>query len=249
MQEDVKTDELSGGKPPEGSEKDIQELISNATGGRVKSVDELIKSYSELEKTFTQKSQYLSNVEAKLEELMKAPKNDGNSSTGDADGDDDDQLFWRKPKEVLNRTVRQVVSEVLDPLTGSFYESHKEKVRAKYADFGDFEPQIDLAIKANPHLRNQPDAVEKLYKSAKAIRFVDNEETYEKQVIEKYLARQNGKVVGGLEGGGASSDVGGGKAITLSDEEKTVAKKFHPELSEDEAYKVYAAKKVNAGGR
>lgn len=239
MLENVVSDEPEVNKP-DGSELKPQELIL----GRFKTPDELVKAYQELEADYTRKGQALSERDKMLQELQNrivAPQIQPQNV------EDDNELFWQKPMEVINR----IVSKTIEPLTTTYYQTQKEKFRSD-PEFQNLEPQIDNIVNMYPYLKSQPDIVSQLFKMVKGLYF--NEGEYERKVREKVKAEMEGKIGETIEGAGNPSQIT--REITLeplTEDEKRFAYNWYSNLDDkitpDEAYKKYAqSKKGYFGG-
>ena len=149
------------------------------------------------------------------------------------------EAYWQKPAEV----VRKIVAEMVDP----FIEDRYELQKAKYAtdpDFSKYAPQIDNMVKMQPELRKQPGIVDKLYRAARAMEFDPNaeRERIRQQVLEEMKLKTGSSVEGaGTPPGTPPSTITGNE---LNDNERKVAQKFYPDLSQQEAFKKYAENKA-----
>ena len=229
-------------KKPDGSEVvKPQELIL----GRFNSQDELVKAYQELEADYTRKGKVLTDREQMLQELQnrvavpQIPKEDVV---------DDNELFWQKPMEVINR----IVSRTIEPLTTTYYQTQKDKFRSD-PEFQKLEPQIDAITNMYPNLKTQPEIVPQLYKMVKGLNF--DEGDYERKVREKIKAEAEGKIAGTIEGVGIAGQVRETETLApLTEDEKKFAYNWYSSLDDkvtpEEAYKKYAqSKKGYFGGQ
>lgn len=199
---------------------------------RFKSVEDQAKAYPEAEKKMQQEAQKRSELERQNQELqarLAVPNPPVQDTTNY------DELFWQKPTEVISRVVERYIA----PLEEDRYETKKQKF-ADDPDFKKYESQIDTVMKAQPHLRKDPESFGKMFKIMKAMDF--NQDEYEKQVRAKVMAEIQDKTGGSVEGGTPSALPKETKT-DLSDDEKNVARKFHPDLSPQKAYEKYAESK------
>ena len=205
--------------------------------GKFKTPEDLAKSYTELERELTSKSQALAEKERLLQQQQQLPV------IQQPVVEDEDSNFFESP----TKSIEKVVGKMMSPLLDSQYYQQKEAYRTGNADFSKFEAEIDQIVTNMPHLKTQPNIVGQLYKMVRGLHF--DEKEYETRITEKVRAELAGKVEGSLEGGGA---VGTGtkkeKAITLTKDEMRVARRFNPGLTAEEAYKKYADKKSKYGG-
>lgn len=229
-------------KKPDGSEPKPQELIL----GRFKTPDELVKAYQELEADYTRKGQALTERERMLQELQSRVAIPQIQQQGDVV--DDNELFWQKPMEVINR----IVSKTIEPLTTTYYQTQKDKFRND-PEFQKLESQIDAITSMYPNLKTQPDIVPQLYKMVKGLNF--DEGDYERKIREKIKAESEGKIAGTVEGVGTGSQVKETENLApLTEDEKRFAFNWYSSLDDkvtpDEAYKKYAqSKKGYFGGQ
>lgn len=227
--------EGAGGPEPQGQD---QELIL----GRFKTQDELVKAYQEAEKAMTQALQDKAVYERQFQELQNMQIN---QQPVQQPQEDDNELFWKSPVEVINR----VVARSVEPLSKTYFEMQKEKFRSD-PEFQKYESQIDFIASQYPNLKTQPNIIGQLYKMVKGLNF--NEDEYKNRVREEVKNEMLNKNLGSIEGGSAAPYPTGNIPIKieLSDDEKQVAEKFYmPDgFSREDAYKKYAEAKVKAGG-
>uniref|UniRef100_A0A6M3K8C5 Uncharacterized protein n=1 Tax=viral metagenome TaxID=1070528 RepID=A0A6M3K8C5_9ZZZZ len=238
MAEEILTNQPDDNKPPgDGSEpKPDQQSIKIDEGTAFKNVDELVNAYKNLRTDYTKKGQTLSDYEKQMQEIqtrIAAPVAQETTV-------DDNQLFWEKPLEVINKTV----SKSIEPLTNFLYESQKERHRVD-PEFQQFEPQIDQIVQMYPQMKMQPNIVGQLYKVVKYMNI--DEDKFKEDMRSKIKAEEAAKIGGSVEDGNPQRILVSEQAITLSEEEKRYAVKFHPNVPQEEAYKIYGEKKRKAG--
>ena len=210
--------------------------------GKFKTPEEAYKAYENLEPEFTKKSQELADTKRALEELQTRVTATPAPTPAPSEEENLDQLFFTDPAQAMNK----VVQKQLQPLLDAQFETSMTAYRTSDPVFKKYENEIRIIVQNAPHIKTQPGIVEQLYKMVKGLHIED----FEAELREKIRAEMAGKVEGALEGGGAGH-VDGGKGeqqIKLTDDEKAVARKFNSNLSPEEAYKKYAAKKAKVGG-
>jgi hypothetical protein len=238
-------DEPGASPKPDGSVIDAnkpEELIL----GRFKSKDEVVTAYPEAEKLMTQATQEAADLRRQNQELQERI-NQQQVQPPKPDEVDYDELFWKKPTEVISKMIRQSI----EPLTGNYYEQQKSVLRND-PEFIRLEPQIDQIANMYPDVKTKPEAVKQLFKMVKGLNF--DEVEFEKRMREKIAIEQGRKIEGSIEGAGAGRDsFASTEKVELTEEEKKVALKWYEGqgiTNPDEAYKKYAeAKKSYAGGR
>jgi hypothetical protein len=240
---DIKPVEGQGGQPgssgtpsPQGNEPAGQQPFD----GRFKTSEDLFKSYRELEAKFTQTAQAKADAERKLQELSIRATASPPPDKASENGEDLNARFWENPVEVM----RRVTQDTIAPLVDTQWEAQKDKLRSN-PEFSNLEPQIEAIVNQYPNLKFQPGSAQQLFKMVKGLNY--NEEEEYRKYKDRVLAEQNGKVAGAVEGGSAPPLPGQQQTVTLSDEEKMVARKFNPELSEAEAFVKYAEHKKKWG--
>jgi hypothetical protein len=230
------------GGSSDGGEKKPDELIL----GRFKSPDEVIKAYAEAEAKMTQANQKASELERINQELQTRLVAQPAAKKDTVDNINDDELFWTKPMEVINKVIRQN----MEPFTMTYYEQQKSSLRSD-PEFQKLEAQIDGIANMYPDVKTKPGAVEQLFKMVKGLNF--NPTEFENRVREKIKLEEEQKRTGMVEGGqGRDNFVPAGTMPPLTEEEKRVAKNQYYAMGvtdEQEAYKRYADAKVRMGGR
>lgn len=223
-------------KKEEEQRKDDEQLLD----GKFKTVDELVKSYKELEGKFTQDSQEKSELKRQLAELQqKVTKTETKEEPVDLDA-----LFWEKPSAMLGELEKRV-AKLLEPLAVNAVENQKSALR-KDPDFVKYEKEVDDMLKALPsEVRNQPNVIGELFNLVKGRHLNDILEDYKKKIKEEFESGREGAVFGGLEEPtGGEHLIGKSGLPKLTAEEKRVAEQFNPDLAPAEAHKKYAEKKA-----
>ncbi len=203
--------------------------------GKFKTQEDLTKSYSELEASFTRMSQELAeNKRAMVELQTRQPVRP------EEEEQDVDDLFFREPAKATEKVIKSAIG----PIYNFLYEQQKEKFRDD-PDFVKYESEIDTLINMQPGLKMQPGIIGQVLKMVKGLHF--DPADFKRKVLEEHQASNREKTEGGLEGASAPGDIGKKTEIKLTSDEQRVAVRFNPGLSKEEAYKKYAEKKAKLG--
>jgi len=221
----------------EGKEEKKEELIL----GKFKTSNELEKAYSELESKFTQTAQEAAATKKTVEELQA--KIQTVQVEARPEEEDDENLIFTNPKLAIEKAVQKAI----EPFVRGSAESNIENFCSLHPEFEPYKEKVKEFVKQNPNAAKQPGEIGQLFKAVRGLEF--DPVAFEKEVREKLKKESQDKVNGSL----AEGDAGGlpennSKKITLSEEEKRVARKFNPGLSPEKAYERYVGLKTKHGG-
>ena len=209
---------------------------------RFNSVEEQAKAYKEAETKMQRDSQRAAELERQNRELLSRQQAQPAVVTPQVEDHKElNEQYWTDPVGVLKKVVHQQTRELVMPFYDDKIESQKSALRAENPNVDKYFPQVDAMIKAQPDLRFKPGIVRNLVKVASAMEFDADAER--KRITEEVKAQLTGKVVSQVEGAGAGSPGTSVTTETLSNDEKHTAERFHPELSPQEAHKLYAENK------
>jgi hypothetical protein len=210
---------------------------------RFNSVEEQARAYKEAEKQMQLKANQTAELERQNRELLSRQQAQPAAVTPHVEDHKElNEQYWTDPVGVLKKVVHQQTRELVMPFYDDKIESQKSALRAENPNVDKYFPQVDAMIKAQPDLRFKPGIVRNLVKVASAMEFDADAER--KRITEEVKAQLTGKVVSQVEGAGAGSPGTQVTTDTLNADEKHTAERFHPELSREEAHKLYAENKL-----
>lgn len=235
----------TGTPPPETPPVETPPARPDYLDPRFKTVEDQAKAYREAENKMQHEAQRRSLLERELQ-MRQQPVTP--TVTPEVPQENLDELFWQKPTEVIRKLVGSQLGDVtkqFEPFIEDRFQMQKSKY-AQDATFKEYEPQIDQVFRLQPQLKNQPGSLDYVYNFLKAQNFDPNAERERlKAEVRAELTGAN-RQAGQVEGGG---NPGAGPSATpkmeLNAEEQRAATRFYSELSPQEAYKRYAASKLN----
>ena len=213
--------------------------------GKFKTAEDLTKAYSDLEADHTKRAQELADAKREAEEAKAKLAALPAPVVQPAKGEEEDlnTMFFTEPAVA----VEKVIKKFIEPLYSNVYAQEKAALKSD-PEFATYEAEIDTIVNNMPQLKTQPGIVNQLFKMVKGLHF--DPVKFEADVREKIKTESDDKTKTGLEGGSPpglpNRDT---KVVQLSDEEKLVAHRFHPELPLEEAYKKYGERKKKWGGK
>lgn len=276
-EENKLTEDLEGeGQAPESSEPQTEEETQEATtqdliAGKYKTVDDLANAYKELEGKFTQTAQEKAEMQRMLQDIQfkqaffpaqsqqqgLQPQQREPLSPQDLNAE-----FWTNPAGVTTQLMDQKLSDYTRMIQNeNKYEFQKQQLRNDPTfgqEFRSLEPQLDAIAATMPHAKGEEGYVQNVFNAVRGMQYFGNTQGYQvltpqqleeqrRQWQEEYERNRSAKLQGRLDGGTAPPLPGTGPKVTLSDDEKRIARKMHPELSEADAYKAAIQEKIEAG--
>jgi hypothetical protein len=276
MEEETKlTEDLeSEGQPLESSDQPTEEETPEAEpqeliAGKYKSVEELERGYKELESKFTQTAQEKAEMNRILQEIQfKQAFVPTQSQPQQAvpqqqpTAEDLNAQFWTNPAGVTTQLLEQKLSDYTRVQQAeNRYEFQKQQLRNDPTfgnEFRALEPQLDLIAATMPQAKGDEGYVQNVFNAVRGMQYFGNTQGYQvltpdqleeqrRQWQAEYEQNRNSKLQGRLDGGNAPPLPGTGPKVTLNYQEKRIARKMHPELSEADAYKAAIQEKLEAG--
>jgi len=162
--------------------------------GPFQSADEVWKGYQELQKTFTNTSQQLKD----MVEWRKKVESTFNPAGGGEQFDSEAWLgeFAQNPRDAIMKIINPTLQSQHVAQMREKVNSNLEKLRAKFKDFAELEPEMQAQVESGAFSSIDPVALETLYHGIKA----------RKEFIEKAKAAgaAGAPQVPGVDGGAGS---------------------------------------------
>lgn len=223
-----------------GSTEEEGKSGEQAILGKFKTVDDLAKSYKELEAKNTQTSQETAELRRQLQELQTAVQQEETAK----EPEDMNIKYWQNPASIID-DMETRLNKLLEPLVTVQIETQKVQLRQD-PYFVKYENEVNTMLNSLPTtMRNQPGILGELFNLVKGRHQNEILEDRIKKLRTELMENKGDIILGSLEEpSGGETFTGKETTVRLTDEEKRIAEQFNSDLSPAEAHKKYAEKKA-----